>query len=86
MVETPKPKNMPVVVVSDTPKKDHSLKFILWLLAEFYYSRGLWRPHTHTCVIMEEANRFLRPLIVFHKRKARQLDLKDVIELNRNLR
>ena len=85
MVEAPKPKNIPVLVVFDTSKKDQSLKSIPWLLAEFYYNRGLQRPHTRTCIIIEEANRFLRPLIVFHKRKAHQLNLKDMIELNRKL-
>ena len=86
MVEATKPKNIPVLVVFDTPKKDQSLKSIPWLLEEFYHNRGLWRPHTRTCIIMEEANRFLRPLIDFHKRKAHQLNLKDVTELNRSLR
>ena len=86
MVEATKPKNIPVLVVFDAPKTDQSLKSIPWLLAEFYYNRGLWRPHTLTCIIMEEANRFLRPPIVFYKRKAHQLNLMDVIELNRNLR
>ena len=33
-----------------------------------FYNRGLWRPHTRTFIIKEEANRFLRPLIVFHKK------------------
>ena len=31
MVEAPKPKNIPVLVVFDTPKKDQSLKSIPWL-------------------------------------------------------
>ena len=54
---------------------------------EFYYNRGLWRPHTCTCIITQETNnRFLCLLIVFLKSKAHQLNLKDVIELNRNLR
>ena len=51
-----------------------------------YHSRGLWRPHTRTCIIMQETiNRVLCPLIVFLKSKVHQLNLKDVIELNRNL-
>ena len=63
-----------------------SLKSISWRFAEFYYNRGLWRLHTRTCIIMQETiNRFSCPLIVSLKSKIHQLNLKDVIELNRNL-
>ena len=63
------------------------LKSTPWRLAEFYYNRGLWRPHTHTSIIMQETiNKVLCPFIGFLKSKAHQLNLKDVIELNRNLR
>ena len=63
------------------------LKSVPWTLAEFYYNRGLQRPHIRTCTILQETiNRFLCPLIVFLKSKTHQLNLKDVIELNRNLR
>ena len=63
------------------------LKSITWRSAVFYYNRGLWRPHTRNCIIMQETiNRFPFPLIVFLNSKAHQLNLKDVIELNRNLR
>ena len=64
----------------------HRLKSIPLRLAEFYYNRGLWRPQTRTCIIMQETiNRVVCPLIVFLESKAHQLNLKDVIELNRNL-
>ena len=61
-------------------------KSIPWRSAEFYYNRGLWRPHTRACIIVRETiNRFPYPLNVFLKSKADQLNLKDMIELNRNL-
>ena len=64
-----------------------ALKSILWRLAKFYYNRGLWRPHPHTSIIMQETiNMVLCPLIVFLKSKAHQLNLKEVIELNTDLR
>ena len=64
-----------------------TLKSIPWTLADFYYNRGLQRSHTRTCTILQETiNRFLCPLIVFLKSKTHQLNLKDVTELNRNLR
>ena len=45
-----------------------SLKSIPSRLAQFYYIRGLWRPHTRTCIIMQETvSRVLCPLIVFLK-------------------
>ena len=60
-----------------------SLKFIPWCLAEFYYNRGLQRPHTCTCTILQETiNRFLCPRIAFLKSETHQLNLKDVTELN----
>ena len=62
------------------------MKSIPLRLAEFYYNRGLWRLHTCTCIIMQKTiSRVVCPLIVFLESKAHQLDLKDVIELNRNL-
>ena len=62
-------------------------KFISWRLEEFYYNRGLQRLYTRTCTILQETvNKFLRPLIVFLKSKTHPLNLKEVIELNRNLR
>ena len=58
-----------------------------WVLAEFYFNRGLQRLYTDTCIILEKTiNGFLCLLIVFLKSKTRQLNLKDVIKLNRNLR
>ena len=63
-----------------------SPKSIPWRSAELYYNRGLRKPHTHTCIIMQvTVKRVLCPL-VFLKSEAYQLNLKDVIELNRNLR
>ena len=53
-----------------------------WVLAEFYFNIGLQRLYTGTCII----NGFLCLLIVFLKSKTHQLNLKDVIKLNRNLR
>ena len=56
------------------------VKSISWRLAEFHYNRGLWRPHTCTCIIIKEIiNRVLCPLVVFLKSKAYKLNLKDVI-------
>ena len=68
------------------PHRKSHLKSIPLRLAEFYYNRGLWRPHTRTCIIMQETiNRVLCPFIVFLKSKANQLNLEDMIELSRNL-
>ena len=52
---------------------------------EFYFNRGLQRLYTGTC-IKNTINGFLCLLIVFLKSKTHQLNLKDVIKLNRNLR
>ena len=63
------------------------LKSVPWTLAEFYFNRGLQRPYTGTCIILQKTiNGFLCLLIVFLKSKTHQLNLKDVIKLNRNLR
>ena len=63
------------------------LQSVSWILAEFYFSRGLQRLYTSTCIILQETiNGFLCLLIVFLKSKTYQLILKDVIKLNRNLR
>ena len=44
------------------------LKSIRWRLAEFYYNRGLQRPYTGTCTILQETiNGFLCPITVFLK-------------------
>ena len=60
---------------------------VSWILAEFYFSRGLQRLYTGTCIILQKTiNGFLCLLIVFLKSKTYQLILKDVIKLNRNLR
>ena len=69
MVEAPKPKNIPVLVVFYTLKKDRSLKSIPRHLAEFYYNRSLRRPHTRTCIIMEEQTGFFVHLLFFIKEK-----------------
>ena len=71
-------------------KIDHSQKIHLqsvpWILAEFYFNRGLQRLYTGTCIILQKTiNGFLCLLIVFLKSKTYQLILKDVIKLNRNL-
>ena len=63
------------------------LQSVSWILAEFYFNRGLQRLYTGTCIILQKTiNGFLCPLIVFLKSKTYQLILKDVIKLNRNLR
>ena len=60
---------------------------VSWILAEFYFNRGLQRLYTGTCIILQKTiNGFLCLLIVFLKSKTYQLILKDVIKLNRNLR
>ena len=65
----------------------HMLKSIPRSLAEFYYNEGLQRPYSGTCTILQESiNRFLCPLILFLKSETHQLNLKNVIKLNRNLR
>ena len=74
--------------------KDHHLfdnsftvQSVSWILAEFYFNRGLQRLYTGTCIILQKTiNGFLCLLIVFLKSKTYQLILKDVIKLNRNLR
>ena len=63
------------------------LQSVSWILAEFYFNRGLQRRYTGTCIILQKTiNGFLCLLIVFLKSKTYQLILKDVIKLNRNLR
>ena len=63
------------------------LQSVSWILAEFYFNRGLQRLYTGTCIILQKTiNGFLCLLIVFLKSKTHQLILKDVIKLNRNLR
>ena len=63
------------------------LQSVSWILAEFYFNRGLQRLHTGTCIILQKTiNGFLCLLIVFLKSETYQLILKDVIKLNRNLR
>ena len=63
------------------------LQSISWILAEFYFNRGLQRLYTGTCIILQKTiNWFLCLLIVFLKSKTYQLILKDVTKLNRNLR
>ena len=64
-----------------------SIQSVSWILAEFYFNRGLQRLYTGTCIILQKTiNGFLCLLIVFLKSKTYQLILKDVIKLNRNLR
>ena len=54
---------------------------------QFYFNIGPQRLYTGTCIILQKTiNGFLCLLIVFLKSKTYQLILKDVIELNRNLR
>ena len=63
------------------------LQSVSWILAEFYFNRGLQRLYTGTCIILQKTiSGFLCLLIVFLKSKTYQLILKDVIKLNRNLR
>ena len=58
-----------------------------WVLEEFYFNRGLQRLYTGTCFNLQKTiNGFLCLLIVFLKSKTYQLNLKEVIKLNRNLR
>ena len=59
------------------------LKSVRWVLAEFYFNRGLQRLYTGT--LQKTINAFLCLLIVFLKSKTHQLSLKDVIKLNRNV-
>ena len=64
-----------------------NVQSVSWILAEFYFNRGLQRLYTGTCIILQKTiNEFLCLLIVFLKSKTYQLILKDVIKLNRNLR
>ena len=68
-------------------KNESRLQSVSWILAEFYFNRGLQRLYTGTCIILQKTiNGFLCLLIVFLKSKTYQLILKDVIKLNRNLR
>ena len=63
------------------------LQSVSWILAEFCYNRSPKGPYTGTCTILQETiNGFLCLLIVFLKSKTHQLNLKDVIKLDRNLR
>ena len=63
------------------------LQSVSWILAEFYFNRGLQRLYRGTCIILQKTiNGFLCLLIVFLESKTYQLILKDVIKLNRNLR
>ena len=63
------------------------LQSVSWILAEFYFNRGLQRLYTGTCIILQKTiNGFLCLLIVFLKSKTYQLILKHMIKLNRNLR
>ena len=56
------------------------------VLEEFYFNRGLQGLYTGTCIILQKTiNGFLCLLIVFLKSKTRELNLKDMIKLNRNL-
>ena len=67
--------------------KNFDLQSVSWILAEFYFNRGLQRLYTVTCIILQKTvNGFLCLLIVFLKSKTCRLILKDVIKLNRNLR
>ena len=70
------------------PYRPFHLWSVPWVLAEFYFNRGLQRLYTGTCIILQKKaiNGFLCLLIVFLKSKTHQLNLKDVIKLNRNLR
>ena len=62
------------------------LQSVFWILAEFCYNRSLQRLYTGTCIILQKTiNGFLCLLIVFLKSKTHQLNLKDLIKLNRNL-
>ena len=75
----------------DLIKANHNpstwVQSVSWILAEFYFNRGLQRLYTGTCIILQKTiNGFLCLLIVFLKSKTYKLILKDVIKLNRNLR
>ena len=74
------------LAMQDSQNFNDDLKSIPWRLAEFYHNGGLQRLHTRTCIIMQETiNRFLCQLILLLlKSKIRQLNLKDVVELNSN--
>ena len=75
-----------------TQKKNMGAKYLqdIYLFSPFhgfYFNRGLQRLYTSTCIILQKTvNGFLYLLIVFLKSKTHQLNLKDVIKLNRNLR
>ena len=65
----------------------YKVQSVSWILAEFYFNRGLQRLYTGTCIILQKTiNGFICLLIVFLKSKTYQLILKDLIKLNRNLR
>ena len=50
------------------------LQSVSWILAEFYFNRGLQRLYTGTCIILQKTiNGFLCLLIVFLKSKTYQL-------------
>ena len=52
-----------------------ALKSVSWTSAEFHFNRGLQRPYTGTCTILQKPfNRFLCLLIVFLKSKIDQLN------------
>ena len=74
-------------IFDNLTKRRSSLQSVSWILAEFNFNRGLQRLYTGTCIILQKTiNGFLCLLIVFLKSKTYQLNLKDVIKLNRNLR
>ena len=52
-----------------------ALKSIPWRLVKFCYNRGLQRPYTGTCTILQETvDRFPCPFITFLKSEAYQLN------------
>ena len=68
-------------------QKSTDLQSVSWILAEFCYYWSPQGPYTGTCTILQETiNGFLCLLIVFLKSKTHQLNLKDVIKLDGNLR
>ena len=76
-----------VLCIEVTKIGEKLLQSVSWILAEFYFNRGLQRLYTGTCIILQKTiNGFLCLLIVFLNSKTYQLILKDVIKLNRNLR
>ena len=76
-----------VLGIGNQQELSTDLQSVSWILAEFYFNRGLQRLYTGTCIILQKTiNGFPCLLIVFLKSKTYQLILKDVIKLNRNLR